>query len=269
MTVVPVGVVDEVDGLGAVPGLGLFLVCVHSRILGTGTARSGARVRTGDDLFAIALERGGGVLEEHERRQDDPVHSESCERRDFVERVGSDGAVATGRELDRVGIAPGVARRGPNDVEKGAELLVRSLRREEPVAQPSGPARGHVGVSTDVNRNRAPHGPRFGDAAVERREAALVRRGAVPPECTHRADGVIGSRSPLAERHADRVELLLQPARADAEQHPAPTETVERGELLGEHDRISLRQDQHAGGQVDPRRSRGEERQPHERVRDG
>ena len=54
----------------------------------------------------------------------------------------------------------------------------------------------------------------------------------------------------FVERGADRVELLLQPADADAEQDAAVRHVVERGDLLGDDDRIVLRQDQDAGGKL-------------------
>ena len=65
---------------------------------------------------------------------------------------------------------------------------------------------------------------------------------------------------------ADRVELLLEPADADAEQDAAVRHVVERGDLLGDDDRIVLRQDQDAGGQLDAGCRRGDIGHPDQRI---
>ena len=71
------------------------------------------------------------------------------------------------------------------------------------------------------------------------------------------------------ERHAERVELLFQPADADAELDASAREAVERRELLGEDERVALRQDQDPGREADARRRGRDVREPDERVGDG
>ena len=46
-----------------------------------------------------------------------------------------------------------------------------------------------------------------------------------------------GARGAVLERDAERVELLLQPADADAEDHPAVRQDVEARDLLGDVER--------------------------------
>ena len=72
-----------------------------------------------------------------------------------------------------------------------------------------------------------------------------------------------------AHGHAEGVELLLQPADADAELDPPARQVVEGGQLLGQHDRVALREDEDAGGEAERRRDRGDVGQPDQRVRDG
>src|SRR5579875_1940207 len=68
----------------------------------------------------------------------------------------------------------------------------------------------------------------------------------------------------MMEIEAERVEFLLEPSRADAEDHPAVREHVERGDLLGGIERMALRENQDAGRELDlrgDRRDKGERNQ--------
>src|SRR5580704_8199829 len=56
---------------------------------------------------------------------------------------------------------------------------------------------------------------------------------------------------------ADRLELLLHPAAADAEQHPALREQIDRRELLGEVQRMALRKYYDTGRELDLAADRG------------
>ena len=53
-----------------------------------------------------------------------------------------------------------------------------------------------------------------------------------------------------AQGDVERVELLLEPADADAEVDPPAREPVERRHLLGHVDRVALGQEQHGGAQT-------------------
>ena len=73
----------------------------------------------------------------------------------------------------------------------------------------------------------------------------------------------------LLERHADRLELLLEPADADAELDAAAAHVVERRHLLGQHERIAQRQDDDAGHEAQPGRDGGHRRHPDQRIGQG
>ena len=123
--------------------------------------------------------------------------------------------------------------------------------REESVAESAGPAGGHLGVATDVDRDVGLGGAGSGVGVGEPRELAVGRGRALGPERPQRGDVVVEALAPLGEGDAEGVELLLEPPDADAELDPAAGEPVEGGDLLGDHDRVALREDQDAGAESD------------------
>jgi len=68
---------------------------------------------------------------------------------------------------------------------------------------------------------------------------------------------------------AERLELDRVPADADAQAQPSPREDVDRGRLLGDEGRLTLGQDENAGGQLDAPRDRGAEREEGEGLVEG
>jgi hypothetical protein len=97
-------------------------------------------------------------------------------------------------------------------------------------------------------------------------EAPLERLRLVLPQRADGAHRLRRARAALLERDAERVELLLQPADADAEDGAAARQHVERGDLLGDVERVALRQDQDAGGDLDRRRDGGDVGERQQRV---
>lgn len=73
----------------------------------------------------------------------------------------------------------------------------------------------------------------------------------VGPQRPHRRHVVVGATTPVVEGHPEGVELLLEPADADAELHAPAGQCVEGGELLGEHQWVALGHDEDAGRQLD------------------
>ena len=71
-----------------------------------------------------------------------------------------------------------------------------------------------------------------------------------------------------SQAHAEGFELLLQPADAQPQLDPSAGQPVEGRQLLGEHQRIALRDDQDAGAQLKRRRRGGDERQPDQGIGD-
>lgn len=78
----------------------------------------------------------------------------------------------------------------------------------------------------------------------------------------------IGAPAALGEPHAHRGHFRLEVAGGDAEQQPAPRQHVQAGDLLGQHHRIALRQDEDPGAQFHPLGQRGHIGQVHQGVED-
>src|SRR2546428_352621 len=92
-----------------------------------------------------------------------------------------------------------------------------------------------------------------------------------PTSATHPsppAAARVGDGAALLERGAERAELRLQIADADAEDQPAVREPVEAGQLLGQHERVALRQDDDAGAETHAARYRGTVGQRDHRIED-
>jgi len=96
----------------------------------------------------------------------------------------------------------------------------------------------------------------------------VVARRRLGPQRAHDLDVLVGASTALTERHAQRVELLLEPPDTDSEQDPALAQAVERGDLLGERDRVALRKDDDRGPEPDRRGLRPDPRQPDQRIGD-
>ena len=115
-------------------------------------------------------------------------------------------------------------------------------------------------MAADDDRDRPLHRAAGGRRRRRSRRSGRGTRGA------RRTRGCIASRysSVTAPRSlevgADRPELRLEVADADAEREPPAGQHVEAGDLLGEHDRVALRHDHDAGREADRRRRRGRPR---------
>ena len=81
------------------------------------------------------------------------------------------------------------------------------------------------------------------------------------PQGLHAQHVVAGDGPPVLERHPVIGGLLAVPTEADAEDHPATAQMVERGQLLGQDDGVVLGDQHHPGAEEDPpggRRRRGQ-----------
>ena len=87
------------------------------------------------------------------------------------------------------------------------------------------------------------------------------------PERPHGGDVLVIARASTLPRDAERRKLLLQPANAQTEFHPASRQLIEGRQLLGQHQGVALRHDENAGSQAQRWRCRSSERQPDERIR--
>jgi len=100
---------------------------------------------------------------------------------------------------------------------------------------------------------------------LERIVAAGEAHVALGQEAAERRHHLVGPPAALRELHAERLELVLVPARADAE-HEAPAREVPEGlDLARQGDRVVVGKDEEAGGQPDPRGDAGRVGQTEER----
>jgi len=123
-----------------------------------------------------------------------------------------------------------------------------------------------LGVATDDDRD-ALRRLRPADALVELDVGVVHRRLRLGPQGAHRLDVVVVATPAVGERHADRIELLLQPADPDPEDHATATQVVDRRDLLRGDQGVALRDDEDARRELDPLGHRGHVGQPDERVR--
>ena len=124
-------------------------------------------------------------------------------------------------------------------------------------------------MAADDDRHARPlHGLRI---RLERRPAEVLpgeRLGRLLPERAQRAHRLGRARGAVLERDAERLELLAQPADADAEDHPPVRQHVERRDLLGDVDRMALRQEQYARREAELFRHGGREGEGQKRVQE-
>src|SRR5713101_5187443 len=94
-------------------------------------------------------------------------------------------------------------------------------------------------------------------------------------EAAERRDHLVGPPATLRELHAERLELVLVPARSDTEHEALARQVPERLDLASQRDRVVVGQDQEAGRQPDPRGDAGgvgeaeQRRHPHGAVKAG
>ncbi len=136
---------------------------------------------------------------------------------------------------------------------------------------PTRPARSQRGgrVAPDEQWKRP---GRSGKAEHPRRQdIALGGRAGGPsrPAVARDRDPLLEPRPAPLERDAERLELLRQPAGADAELEAAAARDVDRGGLLGEFDGVAQRQHEHGGAELDAPVSRRRQREGDERVEVG
>ncbi len=157
--------------------------------------------------------------------------------------------------------------RGPaQPVDAGGGVLGREREPVPALAPRDGPPVGRRAVAADDDRDRALHGAGMGVDAGEVGEAAVELGSLVVPEAGHGVEELVRHGAALGEVGADGAELGLEVADADAEREAPTGEHVQRRQLLGQHDRVALREDHDPGRQPDPRRRRGGERERQERV---
>ena len=128
------------------------------------------------------------------------------------------------------------------------------------VGETPGPLKGRHGGPADEDRQDVLDGSRPEREVLERVEPAMERLGRARPEVAPEPDRLVQVRPAHVETVAHRQvpELGRVPADADPGRDPAAAQRVERGQLLGEQDRVPLRDDDHARAEADAGMPAGE-----------
>ena len=171
------------------------------------------------------------------------------------------------RDLRRV--APGLAGQPAQPLDPGREALHRiepvlrvGADRIPAVAEPRGAAQRRAALAADPDRrvrllHRLGLEQHIGEFDVFAVEARIV----LGPQLAAGHQILVGDRTALGEgRHAQRLELLLHPAGADAEGQPAVRQHVDRRQHLGQQHRRAVRDDGDRGDQPQPRGLAGDKR---------
>src|SRR5579859_2761332 len=226
------------------------------------------RVRL-DDLLAEAGQRRFEIGQERRHWQRKAARAPRDALLDGRARVGAGLRQRTGTAEDQLHlrrIAAGLLGRAAHDVEQRHGVDLGTDRGEEAVAEAAGAAGGRFRVATDDDRHRFRDRLRIAADMIEFHELAREAGTVAGPQCAHGRDILVGALAATLEGNAERLELLLQPAYADAELDPAAAEIVERGDLLGQHQRVALRQDNHGRHEAQPRGCSGDPCQPDQRI---
>ena len=153
-----------------------------------------------------------------------------------------------------------------------AQDRTRCRRRAGRAASPAGSsrrrrARRAAARACPIRRSRSAGAAAAPDAAAGRPRPPMRRRSTRSCSASRdRVERLVGDRAPALERHAERVELAFHVTGADADDHAAVRERVERRERLRRLERMLVRGDEHVGHQPRARRVRGEEAERRDRV---
>jgi hypothetical protein len=133
---------------------------------------------------------------------------------------------------------------------------------------------GRAGAAVGGRRFAADHDRRMRaldrarplDHVRERDEAPLELRRRLVPQRAHGGNVLIGARAAVGQRRAERAQFGLEIADAEADDQSALAEHVDRRQLLGEQDRLALRQHDHPDREPHALRHGGEVRQRDDRL---
>ena len=178
------------------------------------------------------------------------------QRAERDDRAASTGSRPAASHAPRAARA---ARRGCRRRRSGSSR--RRTRRCGRTA--SGPARRRCSTGGRAGLHRLGPRPRRRESTCSPSNAADV----VAPQRLHREHVLAGDVAAVGASSTPwSLDLVLVPAEADAEHEPAAREVVERGDRLGGHDRVALRDEADAGAEQDALGHRGRGRERDERV---
>ena len=163
----------------------------------------------------------------------------------------------------RRGVATRIGRRLPHPIPVRRQRVQHRRIGQIAVGQTPGPRQLARMVAAQPDRHPArrlrPTVParRVVELAPERTHLAL-------PQIAQHLQILVHPRPAPIERHRKRLELLLPPAHARAQNHPPAGQMIQRRDQLGVQHRRAHRQHQHRRAQLDPLRHRrrvGQQRQ--------
>ena len=133
------------------------------------------------------------------------------------------------------------------------------------VAQLDGAADCATAGASDPDRNVAGCGARAETHPGEIEKLAVKFGNGGRPRRAHQRDCLVGVRAALFERYAECAEFGFEPSAGDSRNDAARRQPVERGEFLGEMNRVAIRHDNNAGGELDPASDCGDVRERRDR----
>ena len=151
-----------------------------------------------------------------------------------------------------VRIAPGLLGPAAEALHRRRPAALERPLREEAVGEPGRPPDRGLGRSADPDRDRPLNRQRVDPGGGDAVPAALEVDDRLGPEPAQHLDLLLERRPRFAEVLAERLELDVVPAEADAEPEPPAGEQVDLGGLLGDERGLPLGQDEHAGDELEP-----------------
>ena len=149
------------------------------------------------------------------------------------------------------GSRPASTRGVVDDGESFFELRARCDLGEPPVGKPADAPVGGRGLAADPDRDRSLSGKWREPGAGDALELAGVGHHRFAQEPTEQRDLLGHPSSPCGERGAEGLVLDGIPPDPDAQSKSSVREQVDLGRLLGDEGGLPLRQDDHAGDELE------------------
>ena len=151
-------------------------------------------------------------------------------------------------------------------LEEPLEVEQRQAERNPSVSERDGTAQRTGSASADPHRNARLYCVGLDDNVAEVVMRAVVDGVGTRERSTQRGEGVVGDATPAGEFCTECVELFSQAAHAESQHEAAVADQIEGAVPLGDLEGMVIAEDQHLGGEFDPRRVRRNETEGGERV---
>src|SRR3984893_9144436 len=159
-----------------------------------------------------------------------------------------------GVDAELLGIATGGLQIPMELIHVSLHAIVRrSAGRHPAVPDPRGAPEHGLRGTPEPDGDGTLDGQRIDPGIVNHVVRALVRDERVGPELAEDFDLLFDAAPARLKRLAERVVLDVVPANPNAKAQAASTQDVDLRGLLGHEDRLTLRQDENAGDELEPR----------------